>query len=206
MNKDLKFSIFSDDEEKIYLKTRDFRDKLLDPITSFFASMGVKASWFSFFGFLMVLPFVYFFKFNPWIAFIFILFNLALDAIDGPLARKTARHAGQANLQGSVLDTALDELSFLVIFFTIFYYNIFNPFWGSVYLVNYLLLVFLIIFSRALKIKVFPVLRSRYYFLTVLFLLIFVGVNYFDYFHVLFSVYFAITNLFLFQRIRCSLQ
>jgi len=198
MQDSTQFSIFSDDEEKVYLRWRTFKDIILKVPVAYLARLRVKADWLSWTGFLMVLPFIYFFKFNPWIAFIFILLNVLFDALDGTLAR----FYGRVTSKGKLMDIFWDNLSFLVFFMTVFYYGVFSYFWGAVYMGNYIVLLFLVAISSGMKIKVFPVIRSRLYFFGMLFIFLTSGFNFFDYFLVFFSVYMMITNFFLFQRIK----
>jgi phosphatidylglycerophosphate synthase len=202
MNKGAVFSIFSEEEEAGYLKFRDWRDRLFAPVTFFLARHGVSAIHLSITGLLMVLPFVFFFKSNPWMAFIFLLLNVFFDSLDGPLARRK----GLPESGGSVIDFACDHLGFFVIFMTFFFYQLLSPFWGAIYLVNYSLMLSMVIFCRALKIRFFPVIRSKYYIFLIFFIWLVSGYNYFDPTLVFFSVYMAITNFFLFDRIRCSIR
>jgi phosphatidylglycerophosphate synthase len=201
MAKNINFSVFGDSEDKYAPGLRALKDKLLLPVTSYLNKTGVKPDWLTYASLLMILPFIYFFKFNPWISLIFLVLNILLDGIDGSMARIN----GNSSVKGAVLDTAADNLSFIIVFFTAFYYNLFNPFWGGIYITNYIGLIFLVIISKGLKLNVFPVIRSRFYFFLLLFVLLFSGLNYFDYFHVLLGVYMIITNIFLFQRIRWEL-
>ncbi len=151
-------------------------------------------------GFLMVVPFIYFFSFNPWLALIFLLLNLFLDSLDGALARLN----GMPSLRGEMLDTSIDYLSFFTVFLTFMYHGLVSPFWGAVYLLNYVIMVCFIVFLNALKLKLFVTIKSRL--LVYLFFLIWLvtGNNYFDPLLVLAIVYMMVTNIFLFHRLRCS--
>jgi len=201
MGKDFHFGVLGENEESFYAGLKKKKDILLDPITSFLAKNRIKPVWVTALSFGMVLPFIYFFKFNPWISIIFLVLNVILDGLDGSLARRQ----GSATGSGAVIDTTSDNLSFIVIFFTLFYYGLFNTFWGALYICNYIGMLFLAIISRGMKIQVFPIIRSRLYFYMVLFFFLFTGQNYYDQFLVLFTAYMMVTNVFLFQRIKCSL-
>lgn len=202
MNRHLVFSIFAEDEDRYHAKLRHVRDKAFMPLCKFFTRYGIKPDTLSYVGLLMVVPFIYFFGFNPWIAFIFILLNVLFDAVDGPLARYQHR----LSVKGAVIDTVCDYLSFFIIFLTFLYYGLLSPFWGAVYILNYAVMLALIIFCRAMKITFFPVARSKYYVYLVFLYWLFTGVNFFDPFLVLCTVYMLVTNVFLFDRIRCSIQ
>jgi phosphatidylglycerophosphate synthase len=197
------FSIFSEEEEKGYMRWRVLRDRALGPMAVWLAGHGVSATMISAAGLLTVLPFIWFFGFNPWLAFIFIILNVFLDALDGPVARAKG---GSVARQGAVIDFACDHLGFFIIFMTFFYYGLMNPFWGSLYLVNYVVMLAMVLFCNALKIRFFPVIRSKYMIYLIFFVWLMTGYNHFDAVLVFFTFYMAITNYFLFTRIRCQLR
>jgi len=201
MSREVIFSIFAEEEGGGYLKWRNFRDKVSRPFCDFFHKHGITHNHLSYLGLAMVIPFIYFFGFNPWLSYIFILLNLFFDSLDGPMAR----FSGKASTRGAVVDIMFDHLSFFIIFLTFLYFGLLNPFWGSVYLVNYVIMLAFIIFCRGLRIKFFPVIRSKYYVYMVFFIWLMTGQNYFDPFLVCFSFYMFATNFFLFDRIKCSL-
>lgn len=195
-------SIFSEEEDVGNKALRRLRDRIFAPVCRFFLQKGITPSMLSYGGLLMVVPFIYFFGFNPWFSFIFLLLNLFLDAVDGPLARLR----GHLSVKGAMTDILCDHLSFFIIFLTFLYFGVISPFWAAVYLLNYVLLLTFVVYCRATRVKFFPVIRSKYYFYFTFFVLLLTGHNYFDPFLVLFSVYMVITNIFLFDRIRCSLS
>jgi len=202
MHKHLVFSIFAEDEDLYNSKLRKLRDKISAPLCRFFTKYGFKPNTLSYLGLLTTVPFVYFFGFHPGIAFIFILINVLFDSIDGPLARFQHR----LSVKGAIIDVVCDYLSFFIIFLTFLYYGLLSPFWGAVYLLNYVVMLALVIFCRAMKITFFPVLRSKYYIYSVFLIWLITGSNFFDPFLVLCSVYMVVTNIFLFDRIRCSIR
>jgi len=184
------------------LRWRNWRDGFFGPITDLLVRYGFSATHLSVAGLCMVLPFLFFFTFNPWLSFIFLLLNVFFDSLDGPLARKK----GLPESNGSVIDFACDHIGFFAIFMTFFYYQLLSPFWGALYLVNYSILLSMVIFCRILKIKFFPVVRSKYYIFMIFFIWLVSGCNFFDAVLVFFTVYMVVTNFFLFDRIRCSIR
>jgi len=202
MSKDVGFSIFAEEEDEFFAKWRKWRDGLFKPIVQLLARYGVTAWHLSFVGLIMVVPFIFFFKFNPWLAFFFLLLNVFFDGIDGPLARIK----GSVSVSGELTDLACDQLSFLIVFMTFLYYQLVGSFWGALYIVNYFLMLAMVIYCRLNKIRFFPVLRTKYVIYLVFLLWILTGVNFFDTVIVFFTVYMVLTNYFLFQKIRCSLQ
>ena len=202
MHKEVYFSIFDESEEKRVEKMRKHKDKMFAPLVSVCKKYDIKPYTISYLSLLMMFPFVYFFAFNPWLAFVFMLLNLFFDGLDGAVARQTKSDS----IQGDVLDHAIDYLSLLIYFFTFLFFGLFNAFWGAFYIVNYVVMSFLIIISRGMKVKIFPILfRMRWFLYGVFMICLFFDVNIFDPFLVLVSVYLLVTNLFLFHRIRCSL-
>ena len=205
MSKNIVYSVFTDDEVKLYEKARGLRDKLLkpliEPLVKFVVKHNLSPDLISWFGFAVICPFYFIFASNPWIAFLFIVFNVIIDSIDGSVARFSMKES----VKGAVLDTAIDHLSFFVVFYTILVNQLMNGPLALLYMSNYIVLVFLVIIARALKITVFPVLRSKYVFFLMVALLTFFGINYFDYFLVFLAVYMFITNIFLFRNIRWEL-
>jgi len=202
MHRDVTFSIFAEEEEASQRKWRNFRDRLAEPFCVFFQKYNISPDFLSHAGLAMVLPFIYFFGFNPALALVFILLNLFFDALDGPLSR----HMNKATTRGAVTDIMSDYLSFFIIFLTFLYFGLLNPFWGAIYILNYAVMLALVIICRGLRIKFFPVIRSKYYVYLVFIVWIINGQNYFDPMLVLFSVYMFVTNFFLFERIKCSLS
>ena len=196
-----RFNILSAEERVFYLKIREWRDAKLMSICGFLKQHHVTPDIVTYIGFLMMIPFVYFFSFNPWIALIFLLTNIFLDSLDGALARLQ----GVPSIKGEMLDTSIDYLSFFTVFLTFMYHGLVSPFWGAVYLLNYVIMMCLLIFINALKLKLFVVIKSRL--LVYLFFIIWLitGNNYFDPLLVLGIVYMMITNIFLFHRLRCCL-
>jgi phosphatidylglycerophosphate synthase len=202
MGKGEVFTFLNEKEEKGFGRWRTARDRLFKPLSVFLAEKGVLPEHASLLGILSVAPFIYFFKFNPWLSFVFLLLNIFFDGLDGPLARI----GGRQSKSGAFTDFVCDHFSFLVIFMTMFYFQMMNGFWAALYLVNYLVMLTMVIYCRAMKIRFFPVVRSKY--VIYLFFLIWLttSANLFDPVIVFFTVYMVITNIFLFQRIRWALR
>jgi phosphatidylglycerophosphate synthase len=197
-----KFSIFSESEDSYYYNIRHFREQLLKPIAVFFAQLGFNANFFSAAGILMMLPFIFFFQYNPWISFLFLLLAIFCDNVDGSVARLK----NEASEKGAFIDAVADYVVYFFVFFTLFYYSFFNAFWGALHLLNYVVMQFFVSLAAIKKVQVFPVLRSKL--LIYLFLLIWLawGINYFDPLLIFLTVYMLITNLFLFIKIKWSLS
>ncbi len=184
------------------MRIRLIRDKFFGGFVKQLTLLNIKPFHISIAGIFSILLFIYFFRFNPWIACVFIVANLFLDGIDGALAR----YQKNDGVSGAITDVAVDNLCFFLVFMTVFYYGILNYFWGTTYLFLQTVMLFLVLSCNSMKISVFPIVKPKYYFYLFLFMFVFVGWNFFDQLLVGFSVYMAITNVFLFEKIRWSIR
>lgn len=198
----LVFNIFSDKEEGIYHRFRDFRDKVFAPFCIFLARLGVKPDNLSYFSLFLAIPVVFFLASVPWISFLFLALSVIADMLDGCLAR-CQHHLSQ---RGSLLDIGCDHAVFLIVMFSFIFFQMTSPFWMSLYLVNYTILLFMVLTMRSLQLHVIPVIRSKFYIYLVFLIWLITGYNYFDPVLVFFSIYMIITNVFLFHKLRCSLS
>ncbi len=62
-----------EEESGIYIYLRGIKEIFMRPAATALANTGIKPDMLSYAGVLATVPFVYFFGFNPWIAFIFLL-------------------------------------------------------------------------------------------------------------------------------------
>jgi len=193
--------MFGEDENRMYLKIRAVREKLMDPLAQILVDIGVTPDVLSYLGLAMMLPFVYFFGFNPWISFIFLLLHVFLDMLDGVVARKLKK----SSAWGGMLDYTVDYTSFVIIFFTFLYYQVFSPFWGALFIFSYTLMHGFLLYMSMKKMHVFFIMKMRLWFYFFILIWVASGLNFFDPFLVVTTVYFLVTNFFLYNRIRCSL-
>lgn len=192
---------FAEKEEGVYLKIRQFRDWLFEPLVSFLAQKKVNPDVLTYIGFSMIAFFVYFFGFNPWFAFIFLGANLLFDALDGALARKLEKHSSK----GVLLDIACDHLGFVIVLLTFINFEFVHPFWASLYIVAYLIWVFLSLILRSLHVQFFPVFRSRMVVYFFLFIYLLTAQNFLTPILMVFAVYLLVSDLILFYKLQCSL-
>lgn len=194
----------AEDEEKMYLALRGRREKIVRPLVAWLAKKRITPDSLSYTGLAMLVPFVYFFSFHPWIAFVFLLFTKLFDSLDGSLARYLKRDSRR----GAFLDVSCDYVAFFTTFLVFFYFKLFNPFWGALYILNYAVLEGFVIYGRVSRLTLFPVFNRvipNYGCYLVFFIWLISGYNYFDPFLVFVSIYMAVTNFFLFLRVRWSL-
>jgi len=193
---------FSNVEDSYYQRFRQKRDLFFVPVCKILTALRFKAEYLSFLSLLLIIPFVLFFQTFPFLSFFSLLFSVVLDGLDGCLAR----YQHTESEKGALLDIAIDHTVFFCFILTLIFTKTIDGFWGSVYSLNYLLMVFFTIVLRAFKIHVFPLIRSKYYFYFLWAFFLFTGWNYFGIFLVFFSIYMVLTNIFLFEKLRCSLS
>jgi len=193
---------FSPDEEKFYLWFRAMRDPIVRPFILFFNKIGITPNMLTLFGLLMLIPFVYFFFFNPWISFLFLILNLFFDGVDGSLARFLKKDSSV----GEFLDKGADYFSFIVVFFTFLYFGMLSPFWAAAHVLNYALMQSFVMFAQIRKINIFPILRPKFIIYFFFIVWIFTGQNFFDPVLVVLTVYLIVSNLFLFLKIKSSIR
>lgn len=194
--------IFPELDQGWQLKVRNFRDFLLRPLVKLLAFCGIRPDVLSYVAFGMVCFFPVFFSFYPWISVGVLVVGLVLDGVDGALAR----FLKVESVRGSLLDRTLDHVGFLVVFFTLLYYEFFSAFWGGIYSVNYVILLFLLVILQSFSVKTFSVVRGKYFFYGMLLVWNFSGWNFFDPFIVVFSLYMIVVNYFLFRKLLCLLS
>jgi len=186
----------------LYHKSQKIRDQLFSPLCAVLTKMGIKPDHLSYLNLLMIVPFAYFFQTIPFVSFGVLVVSILIDAVDGCLAR----FQKISSEKGALLDIASDHFVFFGVLLTLICFRTLDGFWGSLYSLNYLLMIVLVIVMRSINLHVFPILRSKYYFYALWTLLIFTGLNYFSVFLVFFCIYMFLTNLFLFHKLRCSLS
>ena len=193
--------MFGKDEERFYLWFRRFREPLMSPVVNFFVRAGFRPDTLTYLGLAMMVPYVYFFSFNPWLSFLFLCLQVFFDGLDGPVARQLKK----SSAQGAFLDVAADYASYVIIFFTALFFGLLNPFWAAAHVLTYAVMQSFVFFANIKSITIFPVVRPKSLFYLVLFIWLLSGQNYFDPFLVVSSVYLLVSNFFLFIRIKCSL-
>lgn len=198
---DRKFWFFAGDDELVYSKGKKIRESLFGPFAGYLANLGITPTILSYTGLFMIVPFLYFFASNPWLSFFFLLLNMIMDGLDGVVARFMKVDSNK----GAFVDFAFDYTFFIIVFFTFVFYGLMNPFWSALYILNYIIMQGLIIFAFYNKIKLFPVIRSKYIVYFFFFIWVISGFNLLNWLVVLMSVYMIVTNIFIFNSIKCRL-
>ncbi len=199
---DRKFAVHAEEEKAIYNIVRDVKEFLFSPIADWLADNAVKPEHLSYLGLLMVAPFVFFFHFNPWISFFFLLIHVLLDGLDGSVAR-IQKQDGES---GAFIDMVCDYSFFYISFVTFVYYGFVNGFYGLIFTIVYMALQGFVSLGIIKRIKLFYILRPKL--LVYMFFLIYLitGLNYMNEFVVLMIIYLTISLFFIFNKIKCSLS
>lgn len=102
-----KVNCYSDGEGAFMYWGQELRRKLLGPLLILMTSLKIRASHVTLGSLLFGLAFcpLYLMGFEAW-AFAALVLHVALDGLDGPLAR----HAGTASSRGSFTDTMADQV------------------------------------------------------------------------------------------------
>ncbi len=198
---DLRFDTFSGKEAQIYQNFSAKKDELLRPFCRFLKSLRLTADQVTYAGLLMSFIFVAFLQINQWLSLLALILNFLLDGLDGTYAR----FLGPVQKKGNLLDHVMDLLGFLVIMLGLFWHHFFDPFWGALYLLNYVIMSALLMTLGSLRLDVPFVLKSKYIFELFFLMMVVSGLNLFNPFLVFFSIYMVITNIVLFYKLRCSL-
>jgi phosphatidylglycerophosphate synthase len=180
---------------------------LLAPLVRGLARMGVTPNLVSLLGMLMLAPFAYLVLAydEPWIVALacgFILLHVALDGLDGPLAR----YCGQSGQAGALVDICCDHGGLVIVVWVTSAAGLIDGTIGSIYVVLYTVAVVFIIWLNALGRPLRYVFRSKYVFYALLLLYGLTGLT-----HILtpalavFSVYNLLLCGYAFLRIRQAL-
>ena len=95
-------------EEDFYLWGRNIRDVITYPIVRALAALGIHPDVLTYVGIISMLGFVYFVGHDPKDACLCLAFTLAMDSIDGALAR----HLHTQSDKGKFVDVFADSLNF----------------------------------------------------------------------------------------------
>lgn len=199
---DRKFAVHAEEEKVLYNIVRRVKEFLLSPIAYWLADTNIKAEHLSYLGLLMIVPFIFFFSFNPWISFLFLLIHVFLDGLDGSVARIRKEDSES----GAFIDMVCDYTFFYAAFVTFIYYGFLEAFAGIIFVIIYMALQGFVSLAIIKRIKLFYVMRPKL--LVYLFFLIYLisGLNYMNEFILVMIFYLFISLIFIYNKIRCSLS
>ena len=193
---------FGDGEKGSINSLKDGRTSFLTPVVKFLVGMHVTANMVSYFGFLLVFGFIYFFNKNWIAASLFLLFHVLIDGLDGPIARYTKT----ASDSGAFTDIVCDTVGIIIVTGVLVYYGPVDGLVGLVYSSLYLILIIFAVSRNILKIPAKFVFRSKYYIYLLYLPWAIYRINYFNLAMIIFSAIMFISVIHDFFRIKKILK
>ena len=144
---------------KLVHKIAKMRAKMFLPVSRLLMNLGITADMVSYFGFLILIGFIFFIERNPALAVVFLILHVVIDAFDGPLA-KLAKTAGDG---GAFTDILCDHTGMVVVIGTLIYYGFVSGLYGAVYIYVYTIMIIFTIIRNRMKDSPNLVLRTKYY-------------------------------------------
>ena len=156
-----KLHYFGADEEEYFHRVADRRTKMLRPLAMAFVQLNVRSDTLTLASFLL-LPLFFFplFGLGYYLAAWFILIlHIALDGLDGPIAR-LGRYASD---KGALSDILNDISGMVVVALTAIYFGFAGSLLGGLYMVTYIYMIIFIIARNVLEIPYRVVFKSKYW-------------------------------------------
>lgn len=151
---------FSSKEHQFQERFRVLRDRVFSRLVKVLVRCNITPNAVTLVSFLCVLVSAVFVASVPWVAITFLFLHVALDGVDGVLARYT----GTSSKMGAYIDMCNDQLGFVIIAGALAWSGVLNPILSIVYVVTYLGLVILLVYSNAVGISPSFTFRSKYFF------------------------------------------
>jgi phosphatidylglycerophosphate synthase len=193
---------FSEKEARHIENFKDGRTKWLNSIARFIAKLGITADMVSITGFLMIFGFAYFIKRNPIAAIAFLVLHVAIDGLDGPVARVSKKQGNK----GAFLDIMCDHTGIFVATAGLVYYGLVNGVIGLVYIYIYTIMIIFTITRNVMGISPKIVIRTKYYVYILFAVYVIAGWNYLNEAMLLFSAIMLPSVLNDFSAIRKKLK
>ena len=168
---------FAEKEKIKQNKFKDFRNKLLLPVSKILMKLGITADMVSYFGLVILVGFIYFAESNPIYASLFLLAHVCIDAFDGPLAR-LRKEEGNA---GAFTDIIADHTGLIIVVCALIYFDLINAVLAAIYIYIYTVLIILIIVRNKMKKPAKIIIRTKWYLYIVYGVWAFFGLNYLTY-------------------------
>lgn len=161
----LEFNYFAAEEQQLQAGFRAARDRWLEPLVRICRSCGVTAEQISALALAMLLPVAAGLlgpvtMWSPWLVIGGLALHVALDGLDGPLAR-AARTAGPA---GAFTDMCLDHVGFLIVVALTAAAGLLDGLAACLYSSSYTVAVVLTVLLNLLRRPLRYVVRTKYVF------------------------------------------
>jgi phosphatidylglycerophosphate synthase len=182
---------------EVYLKGKEWRDKVLDRPSKWFLSIGVSANQMSFFRAFLAVPMFFCVGRLVWVAVVLLFANEILDAFDGVMARISKKES----LKGRVLDVCIDNFYVVPLVLALIFFNMANGFWATVYILNVVVDYFLNYLRFGIEVGKYPFSFSKYFVYLALFLFALGLGNFFDPILLFWSVVLVVLNVFALKEV-----
>ena len=150
---------YSDNEGGFMEWSQKIRGRLLDPMLSVMAGLGLRGNHVTFLSMVAGLAFCPLFLWvSKPLAFAMLLLHVLLDGLDGPLAR----YRGQATSRGSFTDTMADQLVVTASALTMMQAGYAGAWAGGLYLFFYAVVVAFAFVRNALNVPYSWLFRPRF--------------------------------------------
>ena len=178
-------------EYSLLSKTRELKDKILNPLIKITAKAGISPNTLTLLSFisLSLTPIAYIY--NQTSCLILIILHFLFDGLDGGVARKNNR----TSKNSALIDILSDNISYLVFYLGVVTLNITGNFWSYIYITLQAVSVFLLIIKPLRIEKRFTFIKSRLIGLLLFFIFTIFSTNYFNYFEIIFSLYLTLVLL-----------
>ena len=171
------FNYFAEKEQAAQEKFKQQRDSAFSPIVRLLQACGITPNVVSALGMLALAPFVYLVIVHaedPWkiaLSCSFLLLHIALDGLDGPLARRM----GKEGPAGAFIDMCCDHGGAVIVVWAVSWAGLIDGTIGNIYVFSYTMAVVFIIWMNALEQPFRFVFRSKYFFYAAIFTLGWIG-------------------------------
>jgi phosphatidylglycerophosphate synthase len=135
------------------------RERTLTPVLAKLSNAGVTADGVTLWSFVLGLAFCPLFFVNKEAALLCLVLHVAVDGLDGPLAR----YRGTASAKGSLTDTFCDQTIVATSMATLIFSGHVDAIAGSLYIFTYTLVVAFAMIRNAMTVPYSLVLRPRFF-------------------------------------------
>ena len=148
---------YSAGDRGLMVLSQRFRGRLLTPAVDALARLGVTADGLTGMSLVAGLAFCLAFAIHPLLALAFLALHVALDGLDGPLARRT----GTASRRGSFADTVADQVVVIATTLSLVHAGVVGAVPGVLYLVTYTVVITFSVVRNALSAPYAWLVRPR---------------------------------------------
>jgi phosphatidylglycerophosphate synthase len=190
---------FGDAEQETIERFGAWRTRWLRPLLALLTALKVTPDFLSLLALLAALGAGVALRLSPVTAAVLLALHVALDGVDGSLAR----YQHSASNRGALLDIVVDQAGVVVVCLATIGFQLLPPFWTAWYGLSYIAMIAFIVWLNALCGSVPLVIRSKYLFYVLFFLDRFLSLALTPAFLAFFALYNTAMVALLFRRVRC---